>query len=253
MEKAISVVHRLEMALRLIDTTSGRNIPSAGTAVTIDGVPAPFSRKEGGLLVFQDLGKRRFRLQAAPWGWEPLAAEVDLDALPKGLPLLEFHLIPLANQLGGVEFLTLEGRLPGIAALSAVRAGESACLIRGFDARQRIMKIFNLHRLDLDRVHYGLTDPDQGAWEPFRVVEILDEQSLRTDRVLETPFKNYFPINPAVQGRTDPDGAYCLRLRDEGTEARWIIRWSLGGKAYFRTVDFRAEPNPRLEEGRKPL
>lgn len=249
MEKALSVTHRLELALRLIDTTSGRNISSAGASVSVDGVPVPFGRKEGGLLVFQNLGKRRFHMRTTPLGWEPLEMEVDLDALPKGLPLLELHLIPRENQAGGAEFLSLEGCLPGIESLAAVRAGENACLIREFDARRRKMKIFNPHHLELDRVHYGLTDPDRGVWEPFRVVSMPDEQTLKTDRVLEMPFKNYFPVSPAVQGRTDGEGRYCLRLRDEGVEARWIVRWSVGGEARFRTVDFREEARPRLEEG----
>lgn len=249
MEKVLSVVHRLELVLRLIDTTSGRNISSAGASVFIDGVPVPFGRKEGGLLVFQNLGKRRFRIRTAPLGWEPLETEVDLDTLPKGLPLLELHLIPRADQAGAAEFLSLEGRLPGIESLAAVRAGENACLIREFDARRRTVKIFNPHHLELDRIHYGLTDPDQGRWEPFRVVAMPDEQTLKTDRVLEMPFKNYFPVSPAVQGRTDGDGNYCLRLRDEGAAARWIVRWSVDGEVRFRTVDFREEPCPRLEEG----
>lgn len=253
MEKVLSVVHRLDLVLRLIDTTSGRNVSSAGACVAVDGVPVPFGRKEGGMLIFQNLGKRHFHLRTAPLGWEPMETEVDLDALPKGLPLLELHLIPQRNQAGAAEFLCLEGRLPGIESLSAVRAGENACLIREFDARRRTMKIFNPHHLDLNRVHYGLTDPDRGVWEPFRVTGMPDEQTLKTDRVLEMAFKNYFPVSPAVQGRADASGEYCLRLRDDGAEARWIVRWSVGGEARFRTVDFRKEACPRLEEeGRTP-
>lgn len=246
MESVFRISHHLDLVLRLIDTTSGRNLSSAGAAVFVDGAPVPFGRKEGGLLVFQNLGKRRFSLRLAPLGWEALETEVDLDALPKGLPLLELHLLPQAGTEG---FLCLEGCLPGVESLAAVRAGENACLIREFDARRRTMKIFNPHHLDLDRVYYGLTDPDRGVWEPFRVTGMTDEATLRTDRVLETAFKNYFPVSPAVQGRTDGGGHYCLRLRDDGAEARWIVRWSVGGEAHFRTVDFRSEPHPLLEEG----
>lgn len=249
MEKTTVFTHSLDLALRLVDTTSGRGVSGGGMTVRVDGKPVRFGEKGGGLLIFQNLGTRRFRLEIASPAFEPAEREVDLDALGKGLPLLEIHLIPGAGYPGAAEFLTLEGTLSGIQELSAVRVGDNACLIREFDPRKRLVKLFNPHHLALDRVLYALVDPDNGRYEPFRIVRTVDDQTIKTDRVLETVFRNYFPINPMVLGKCGSDGRYCLRVRDDGTACKWLVRWEERGTVRFRTVDFRQEPNPRLEEG----
>ncbi len=241
MEKTLVFTHRLDLALRLIDTTSGRNVRNP--AIKIDGTPVRFGAKEDGVLVFQNLGKQRFRVTASAPGFEDTEADVNLDALNRAYPLLELHMLPG----DGEEFLTLSGKLPGIAALSAVRMGDNACLMREFDARKRLAKLFNPHRLALDRLHYALVDPDRGVFESFQIVHCTDDQTVKTDRVLEMPFRNYFPVSPMVLGRTAPDGSYCLRVRDEGEKAMWYVRWETDGEEHFQTIDFRV--SPRLEEG----
>ena len=249
MEKTVVFTHRLDLAVRLVDTTSGREVSARGITVCVDGRPVAFGEKGTGMLILQNLGTRRFRLEISSSAYERAEAEVDLDALGKGIPLLELSLIPGPDYPGGAEFQTLEGHLPGIRNLSAVRAGDNACLIREFDPRRRMVKLFNPHHLALDRLLYALVDPDNGCYEPFRIIRRVDDQTIKTDRILETAFRNYFPISPAVMGLCSEDGHYCLRVRDDGTACKWLVRWEEQGIPRFRTVDFRQEQNPRLEEG----
>jgi hypothetical protein len=248
MEKISVFTYRLAFALRLVDTTSGRPVNSGGVQVFMDGTSARFEPK-GGVLVFQDLPKRTFRLRVTSSDYEPMETEVDLDKLDAKLPLFEAYLIPNASFPGGVEFLTLAGTLPGIGALSAVRAGDNACLIREFEPRKRMVKLFNPHHLSMDRVRYALVNPDKGCYEPFNIVRVVDDQTVQVDRVLETAFKNYFPVTPLVLGRTSPGGGYCLRVRDDATAAKWLVRWEEQEQPHFRMVDFREQRCPRLEEG----
>lgn len=249
MEKTLVFTHRLNLALRLVDTTSGRNVSGRNSAVFIDGKQVPFGEKEDQILIFQQLEKRAFQLTVEALHYETARADVDLDALDSRLPILELHLIPTRNHVGGMELLSVEGVLPGISELSAVRVGENSCLIREFDPRRKTAKVFNPHHLAMDRVYYALVDPDRGVCEPFRILRMVDDQTLKLDRVLEMPFRNYFPVTPRVLGKTEPDGSYCLRVRDDATQARWIIRWVENGEVRFRTVDFRETEHPRLEEG----
>ena len=249
MVKTQVFTHRLSLALRLVDTTSGRNVSGRNVITFVDGKQVRFSEKGDQVLIFQGLEKRQFRLEVTSPVFESAELAVDLDALDKALPLLEIHLVPGANYPGGAEFLTLEGTLPGIGELSAVRLGDNACLIREFDPRRRVAKIFNPHHLALDRVQYALVDPDQNRYEPFRILKLLDDQTLKVDRLLETPFKNYFPITPLISGVIRPDGSYCLRVRDDAESARWLIRWTEKGEPNFRVVDFRETVRSRLEEG----
>ena len=249
MEKTLVFTHRLDLALRLVDTTSGRNVSGRSTAAFVDGKQVRFGEKGDQVLIFRNLEKRAFRLTITSPLYETAEVDVDLEKLDARLPLLEIHLVPGRNYIPGIELLSVEGTLPGIQELSAVRMGENSCLIREFDPRRRQATVFNPHHLALDRVHYALVDPDRGTCEPFRILRMVNDQTLKLDRVLEMSFRNYFPITPQVLGKTGADGSYCLRLRDDGTQARWLIRWVVDGETRFRTVDFRSTPHPRLEEG----
>ena len=249
MEKTLVFTHRLDLALRLVDTTSGRNVSGRTAAAFINGEQVRFAEKSDHMLVFQNLPKRAFRLTVTSPAFETAEVEVDLDAFGKALPLLELHLIPSKGYPGGVEFLELEGILPGIGELSAVRLGDNACLIREFEPRKRMATVFNPHHLALDRVRYAVVDPDKNLFEPFSVLRLVNDQTLKLDRILEMPFKNYFPITPQVFGVTRPDGSYCLRVRDDAEKAQWLVRWTVHGEPSFRVIDFRETKTPRLEEG----
>ena len=114
MEKTTVFTHSLDLALRLVDTTSGRGVSGNGMTVRVDGKPVRFGEKGGGMLIFQNLGTRRFQLEIFSSAYETAEREVDLDALGKGIPLLELHLIPGPGYPGAVAFQTLEGTLPGL-------------------------------------------------------------------------------------------------------------------------------------------
>ena len=249
MEKILVFTHRLDMALRLVDTTSGRNVSGRSLAAFVDEKQVRFAEKGDQVLIFQNLEKRAFQLKLTSPDYETVLVDVDLSRLDSKMPLLELHLVPRRSAPGADPLLSVEGILTGIQELSAVRVGENSCLIREFDPRRRQAKVFNPHHLSLDRVHYALVDPDKGICEPFRILRMIDDQTLKLDRVIEMPFRNYFPVTPQVLGLVRPDGSYCLRLRDDGTQAKWLIRWVVDGEPRFRTVDFRMTEHPRLEEG----
>lgn len=240
MEHHTVITHRLELALRLLDTASGQTVSGQTVEVLGDGKPLRGGEKPDGTLVFQNLGLTKFTLTLRSPDYEPMTHPVDLAQLDPSLPLLELHLIP-GPHYRAAPLHTLAGVLPGITELSAVREGDNACLIRAFDARKRRMTICNPHHLELERTHYALVDPDAGTYEPFRILSHPDPQTLNLDRALETVFRNYFPICPLVFGRTDPSGDYCLRVRDDIQAARWLVRYTVNGEARFRFVDFRAE------------
>ena len=249
MEKTLVFTHRLELALRLVDTTSGRNISGRDVEVYADEKQIHFQEKNDLILVFQGFEKRNFCLKIRSRIYEAAQQKVDLDQLNPNMPLLELHLLPSKDYPGETEFLSVEGVLPGIRELSAVRMGDNTCLIREFDPRRKLVKIFNPHRLSLDRVRYALMDPDNNLYEPFRIARQVDDQTIKIDRGLEMSFRNYFTITPQVVGLTKPDGTYCLRMRDDGEEAKWLVRWGTEEEAQFRVIDFRVTPHPRLEGG----
>ena len=239
--------HSLSLALRVVDTTTGKNIPGRELTVRADGDVVRFAEKDNGVLAFQNLPPGAFRLEVSSPYYERAEREVDLDALDKGLPLLELQMIPDKAPPGMAELEEAAGRLPGIREIDAVSASDNSCFIQEFDQRKRIVKLFNPHHLVLERFAYAVVDPEQNCYERFRIVKQLNDQAIQIDRVLEMPFRNSFPVTPVVTGRCGPEGSYRLCVRREMGGARWLIRWATEEKTSFRLVDFRDTPHPRLE------
>lgn len=241
MERCTEVVHRLGLALRLLDTVSGQGISARSVQVMADGKPLRCMEKAGGLLIFQEVGETPFQLELRSREYEPVSLSVDPQALDRAQPLLELHLIPNAQHISAVPLLSLEGTLPGIGDICAVRSGDSPCLIREMDARRRTFKIFNPHHLELSRIHYALVDPDKELFVPFRILQRKDPQTLQVDQTPDMAFQNYFPISPIVFGWVSPQGQYALRVRDDARSARWIIRYTVDGEVRFYTADLHQE------------
>ena len=247
MVKTKVFTHSLSLALRVVDTATGYNIPGRDLTVSIDGKKVWLQEKDDGVLTFQDLEPRAFHLEVSAPYYEKEEREVDLDQMDQRLPLLELELIPGKNFPEWAELQELEGVLPGIQELTAVPAGENSCLIQEFDPRRRVMKMFNPHRLALERISYALVDPEENRYEIFRILKRIDDFTLKIDRVLEMPIRNSFPISPVVTGRCGPQGRYRLCTRREMGGARWLLRWVVEDQVFFRLVDFRETPHPRLE------
>lgn len=239
---AFVINHRLGLALRLVDTTTGRAIADRALALRRDGKEIHPMVKGDGVLVLLDQERADFDLEVSVPGYEGRQLRVSYAQLDPGLPRLDLHLIPGPDYRSRYPCLTLEGELPGITGVDAVKAGESPCLIREFDPRKKLLTVFNPHKLELDRVWYALVDPDQETYEVFSVVRRVSDQVYKLDRALETPFKNYFPICPLVFGGIGPGDRYRLRVRDDGTQARWMVRLQREGGQEFRIQDFRGAP-----------
>lgn len=229
--------HSLDLVLRLVDTASGRPVPDRDVVLLRDGEPVHPMVKDAGTFVFLGRGRRDFRLTVRCRGFEEAVREVAYGALDSKLPMLLLHLIPGKGYRAPFPCLGLEGSLPGVTSLAAVRLADRACLIREFEPRKKLLTLFNPHKLELDRVFYALLDPDGMTWEPFQLVKRLSDQQFKLDRVLETPFKNYYPITPVVFGMTGPDSLFRLRVRSDGTDARWLLRWESGDGPHFKALD----------------
>lgn len=238
MEKSRVFTYRLSFALRLVDTTTGKSITDYGTRILVDGEAERFMQKNG-VLIFLELTKRVFQMEVCTPAYETVSIPVDLDTLDKQLPILEIHMIPSERHPHSMEMLSLKGKCPGLEELCAVRLDDNVCMIRELDPRKRLIKLFNPHRLTLDRVHYALVDPDEAVFESFRILKLEGDQTAKIDHAFEMPYKNYFPVTPIVFGLIYPDGNYCLRVRDSVEQMQWLVRWTVEGKTRFKILDFR--------------
>lgn len=231
------IVHRLDLILRLLDTTTGREISATEVSLFRDGKPLHPLEKERGTLIFPGLGREDFVLGLRSKYFESFSLPIRYSELDEKTPTVELHLIPSDVSVSPMRCLTLSGRLPGIRELTAVRAGDTSCLIREFDERKKLMTVFNPHNLELGRTHYALVNPEKGSYERFCIAKRVDDKTLKLDRVIKSEFGSNWPVCPVLFGQTNEEGDYLLRVRDDSSKAKWLIRYMLGEEERFCCVD----------------
>ena len=243
MESSV-IRQRLDLLIRLIDTTTGASVEERNVRFFRDLEPVRPVARGGGNYVFLNCGREDFELEVRVYGYDPVQTVIRYETLEEKLPVQEIFLIPSENASAGQPVLTLSGTLPGIRSIQAVNMNATFCCISDFDERRRIMKLFRMHRSGMDGIYYGLIHPDRQTFEPFTVVKELAKDSVKISRSLEEPFMVNAPVSRMIFGSVTLAGDYCIRVRDDGRQLRHLIRYVVEDEVRFRTVDFH---NPEQE------
>lgn len=241
MEAQATIRHWLDLALRLVDSVSGRAIEESNVRISSqfpEETPLP---KGGGIYLFLDNGREAREIEVNVYGYEPLKLTLDCPGPEERLPIREVYLLPLDNPAQD-DILTLRGSLPGIEAAEVVSLTEADCYIKAFDARKRIMMVLNQRGSRFHHIHYGLIDRNGTAYEHFEVEDELSAHEIKCRKALEREFQVNQPIARVIFGQTSEQGDYVLKVPN-GENARYLVRFIVNGKEYFQNVDFHAEGN----------
>lgn len=230
-------VHKLDLQLRLIDTTTGRTVTGRQVELLRGGERLHARELDGSLLLI-NTGREDFDLTVRARGFDERTLRVEYEKLDEKLPAVELHLIPNRLYAPGVALHTLEWKLEGLTSIDAVKNGDSPCLIRGFDERKRIMTIFNPHGLEMKDVFYGVVDPEKGTYEVIEITKRISDTEYKLSKRLEREFGSHFPVTRLVFGGVRPDGSALLRVRNAAREAKWLVRCTVNGEEAFRSIDF---------------
>lgn len=239
MEVQTIIQYRLDLALRLIDTVTGRVIPERDVRFISqppDKKPIP---KGDGLYLFLNTGREDFDLEVYVYGYEPKKIRITYPLKEEWLPIREVYLLPIDNPVLE-QTLTLRGNLSGIEEIEAVSLTDVSCCIKEFDARKRIMSILNQKNKRFHHIHYGLLNRERTAYEHFELEKEISLHSLKCKRKLEKPFFINQPIGRVIFGQTDAQGGYVLKVQNE-EQPQYLVRFVVDGETFYQRVDFREE------------
>ena len=239
METQTTIHHRLDLAIRLINTVTGKVIEEKNTRflTSIPGLKA--IPRGGGLYLFLNMEKMDLDMEVLVYGFESQKISVQFSELEKGLPIREIYLIPLDNPIKD-DILTLRGNLSGIEEIEAVSLMEANCCIKEFDARKRIMTVLNQRNLRFHHVHYGLVNREKTAFEHFEIEKELSIDRIKCKKVLEKPYLINQPIARIVFGQINDDGDYVLKLTKE-EQIQYLVRYVVNGEEFFQKVNVEDE------------
>lgn len=238
MEPTVIIRHRAGLVVRLIDTSTGREVGQADICFTRNGKTVFPMHRPDGKLVFLDFPQEGCSFAVKAGRFYPKTVELTPELLASPMPLAEIHLVPDRDYAARWPCGTVEGVWPGIEEIDAVRMTDAACLAQTYDERRGILNLFNPHHLALDRTYYAVVNPDDCRYEPIEVVERCSDQKFRLAAPLKQPFGNYFPVARRILGAVLPQDRYALRVPEDASDRRWLVRWRSDGKDFYQLVDF---------------
>ncbi len=251
MQAASAVIRtRLDLVLHLIDTTTGN--PPTDAAVRFyrrDGLLKAMDKGEGSF-VFIDLGREDFLMRIEVTGYDALDLEICYEKLDEALPVMDVFLMPSENAYRGGRVISFTGKLPKLTAIEAVKPDNPVCTISDYDEeKQKIMLFLPSRRISMESVHYGIVyeEPAPPVFEHFEVEETVLPVAVRIKAPLKREFMLNSPICRVVFGRVDAKGNFVLRVRDNSSSLKYLVRYIVDGQEGFMEVDFHALEGVKLK------
>ena len=255
---------RLDLMLRLIDTTTGAAITEGDVRFYWNGEFTRSDPRDSGIHIFLNRGRDNGLMRIEAKGYDPMDLEVDYEQLDSQLPGIDVFLIPSENTYRGGGVITFSGHLSRLEAIDAINVSKPVCSISEFNAKKNTMSLFLPgRRLTMGDVYYGLVNKEDGTYEKFKVEEEKTDTSIRLSEPLKEPFQVNAPICRIIFGSVDKKGNFILRVRDNGGDQNHLVRFTVGGEERFMNVDFehldevklsQAKPRPEKpseEEGKE--
>jgi hypothetical protein len=238
------VRHRLDLCIKLLDTTTGKSITERNVKFLEEGKVVPFIYKGSGIYILMNTERKDTMYEIHAYGYEVNMVSVAYGESNRPYQMAEVSLIPEETAYSYMGLLTMEGSLEGIEELMAIRLTTVDRTLQNYDVRKRILYFFG--GAELTEKEYGLFHRATMDFEVFQVGKVIDKKAAILRRPLEMPYAVKDPIVRIVKGKVMPDYSYRLRVRDDGQEVIYLVRYVVKGETYFQKVNFKKEEERKL-------
>ena len=234
-----TIHHRLDLAIRLVNTVTGKVVEEYNTKFITGLTGVKAISKQGGMYLFLNVGREDFEMEVHVYGYEPQKVQIKFPENQEQMPIREVYLLPIETPIKD-DILTLRGNLSGIEEIEAVSLSDANCCIKEFDARKRIMSVLNQRNVRFHHTHYGLINREKTEYEHFELEKEISPQEIKCKQKLEKEFFINQPIARVIFGQIKEQEEYVLKVANE-ENAKYIVRYVVEGKIFYQTVDFHEE------------
>ncbi len=237
---------RLSLALRLIDTTTGRVVEETEIKFRSDGeVLKPMNKGEG-FWVFTGESREDFSMQICARGYDDAELDVRYETLDPKLPMCDVFLMPSEKNRVGGSVISIQGNLSKLESIEAVDITRPICLFREMTVKRDVvyaslMPLRPEGRVVIENMRYALLSEDGSRYEPFIISDSVNPARVILNEPLADEHKTGEKVCRILYGRAGPDGSFLLKVRDTGSSLPYLIRFTAGGNEYFRPIDFHLE------------
>ncbi|MBQ4481664.1 MAG: hypothetical protein II966_00375 [Lachnospiraceae bacterium] len=232
---------RLDLLVRLYDTTTGAPVDERNVLFTRNEEPVIPAPRGEGMYVFINTGREDFLMQITVYGYEKYSMQVTYGELDDRIPSCDVFLIPSENVHRGESVLSFSGTLPFLEAIEAVKLSRPICMVKEFDAKKNFLSVYGGTggMIRLDSVWYALLGTDKTSYERIEVTGSSAAQYFKIKDKIAFENVTNLPVYRVILGRVSENGDYLLRVRDDGEDALYLVRYLIKGEERFETVDFK--------------
>lgn len=241
------IKYRVDLIINLINTSTGAMVSEKNVILYGDGSKLNTLIKDLGIFILCNTGRNNFKLEVEVIGYEPEVIMVDYELLDKEVPTIDIHLIPKINLNNSNNLCELKGKKEGIEKIEAISLDDNLCKISEYDERKRIITMFNPHNLYLDKIYYGILNNSTMEYQVIKIKKIISETTVKTEKILEKEYQINSNISRIIFGGIYEDSQYILRVNNGSKNAKYIVRYIVNEKEYFKLVDFNDESTCNLD------
>ena len=231
---------KLDLLVRLIDTTTGAQVTERNIIFKRDGIPVKPDPKDPGTYVFINTGREDFLMQIEVFGYEIYEKRVRYEELDDRIPECDVFLMPSESMSRGEKVLSFSGTLPFLKSIEAVCLDRPVCYAKEFNKKTNELTVFTNGgvSVNLDDKYYGMLSADKTSYEKIEVEASASLQSVRLiEPVREEQISN-LAIARVIFGQVSENGDYLIRVRDSGTGLKYLIRYEAGSEVRFKETCF---------------
>ncbi len=234
---------RLDLLIRIIDTTTGAYVEERNIVFKRDGIPVRPEPRNPGTYIFINTGREDFLMQIEVFGYEVYKKEVRYEELDERLPECDVFLMPSESMSKGEQVLSYSGTLPFLKTIEAVCLGRPVCFANSFSAKTNALSVFigSGGRVSLEDRYYGLLHSDKKSYEKIEVEKAYTSQSVKLKEPIKEEQVSNLAVMRVIFGSVDENGNYLLRVRDSGTGVRYMVRFELEDEVIFSEIEFNKE------------
>ncbi len=231
---------RLDLLIRLYDTTTGAEVEESNVLFLKDAGPVRPERRGTGTYIFINTGREDFLMHIKAFGFEEYEIPIEYASLDERLPVCDVFLMPSENTAGGRRFIDFKGNLPFLKTIEAVNLNKPLCSYQAYDPKKNIMSVYysSPSGARLSEGYYGLVDREKESYEKIEVTNTVTYQSFKLRNPLPADTAQGAQFCRIIYGNVKENGDYLLRVRNDGSNLLYMVRYQVGEDTRFQIVDF---------------
>ncbi len=236
----------LALAVRLIDTTTGRSLEERDVRLSRDGTLLTPMNKGSGIWVLTGEDRKDFVLHVYARGFDEEDVPISYETLNPKLPMLDVFLMPSEKNRTAGSVLQINGTLSKLTSIEAIAIERPLCGFHEVVERRGVISMSLLpktagSKVVLENMRYALASEDGTRYEVFEVKETQTPTQVVLRERLKDEHKTNDKVCRIIYGRAGPKGAFVLKVRDDASHLPYLLRFEAGKHEYFRPIDFRLE------------